>query len=659
MARARRRLGILGLLGGLALVACAVGASLLDRGVSAPPGEPPGKASEVVPAGPDALSPGWGELGFAPPTPGSYELHELGFATDGEVLQTDGKALRLHGLLGERVTILSFIYTTCGNTNGCPLAMVVLNKVKTRLEGEPALAEQVRLISLSFDPAQDTPSVMGRYARRHGGGTVPWEFLTTRSEEELRPLLEGYGQNIVREVDGEGKELGSIAHALRVYVIDRHKRIRNIYSSSLLHADLVINDIKSLLLEEEEQRASGEEPPGGGGAGEEGLSRPGDFKEGYERADYESRSRSLTERKGEAIALLARVRKTLLGLPPLPVPRENPLTEEKVLLGRKLFYDRRLSANGTLSCAMCHVPEQGFTHNEMATAVGIEGRAVRRNTPTLYNVAYLERLFHDGREYSLENQVWGPLLARNEMGNVSVGAVVEKLSRLKDYEGLFEQAFGRGPGMETVGMALASYERVLVSGGSAFDRWRHGGEADALGAKARRGFELFVGKAGCSACHTVGERFALFTDSGLHNTGVGYLASMGRGMGRRKLVIAPGVELEVEEDAVGLPSTGQGDLGLYEVTQAPGDRWKYRTPSLRNVALTAPYMHDGSLKTLEDVVRFYDQGGVANETLDGRVRPLGLSEAEGEALVAFLESLTGEDVDALVADAFAAPIGDD
>jgi cytochrome c peroxidase len=296
----------------------------------------------------------------------------------------------------------------------------------------------------------------------------------------------------------------------------------------------------------------------------------------------------------------------------------------------------------------------------MATAVGIEGRTVRRNSPTLYNVAYLPRLFHDGRETRLEHQVWGPLLAANEMGNPSIGAVVEKIRAADDYAGLFEQAFeDRGLTMETIGMAIASYERTLVSGGSPFDRWRYAGDETALDAGARRGFELFVGKAGCVGCHPVGADHALFTDGGLHNTGVGYAASMGVPPRTRRILVAPGRYLEVDGGIVDQVSEPRpSDLGLYEVTQRPGDRWKYRTPTLRNVALTAPYMHDGSLASLRDVVSFYDAGGVPNEVLDPRVRPLGLSAQEMDDLVAFLASLTGGDVDALVADAFAAPAGE-
>jgi cytochrome c peroxidase len=348
-----------------------------------------------------------------------------------------------------------------------------------------------------------------------------------------------------------------------------------------------------------------------------------------------------------------------LGLPPVPTPVDNPLTREKIELGRKLFFDRRLSLNNTFSCAMCHVPEQGFAHNELATAVGIEGRTVKRNTPTLFNVAYAERLFHDAREFSLEQQIWGPLLAANEMGNPSVGAVIEKLAALPDYAGRFESAFGRGPGMEVLGQALAAYQRTLLAADSPFDRWRYGGDETAMSEAAKRGFALFSGKAACSSCHLLGERWALFTDHRTHNTGIGYRISMSPEPKVRRVVVAPGVFLDVDTAVVAEAAERRpNDLGRYEVTQDPADRWHYKTPSLRNVALTAPYMHNGSLARLVDVVEFYNGGGFPNELSSPLLRPLNLSEPEKRDLVAFLESLTGANTTVLIADAFAAPVGD-
>lgn len=385
---------------------------------------------------------------------------------------------------------------------------------------------------------------------------------------------------------------------------------------------------------------------------------PGDFREGYESADYQTNSTSLQARRGQEADLLAVLEKPPLGLPVIPVPDDNPVTEDKVQLGRKLFFDRRLSANNTLSCAMCHIAEQGFAQNELKTPVGMQGKSVRRNAPTIYNTAYLNRLFHDGREFSLENQVWAPLLAVNEMGNLSIGTVIERIRSLADYDDLFERAFGRGPDIQTIGMALASYERTLVSGNSSFDRWYFGKDKTTIGESAQRGFALFRGKARCIACHTVAQKFALFTDDDFHNTGIGYYATMRPASAKLEVLLAPGRLVRVETDILRATGTEQfHDLGRYEVTGLPADRWRYRTPTLRNVALTAPYMHDGSLPSLRDVLLFYNRGGVPNEVLDPLISPLGLSDAEIDDLLSFLQSLTGSNVDALVSDAFAAPIG--
>lgn len=447
--------------------------------------------------------------------------------------------------------------------------------------------------------------------------------------------------------DGQVLDTGGRPHSLHALFADRIVILSFIYSVSFLHADTVLNDVRTLLLEEQARVV-------------QVSTRAEDHKEGYERGDGQTRSRSLAARTGEEADLVALFRAPPLGLPEVPVPANNPVTPRKVALGRRLFYDRRLSLNDTFSCAMCHIPEQGFTSNELATVVGIEGRTVRRNSPTLYNVAYAERLFHDGRENRLEQQVWAPLLARNEMGNPSIGSVIDKIQAMPDYAGLFEAAFdGRGPTMETVGMAIASYERTLVSGNSPFDRWRYGGEAAVLSDSARRGFALFTGKAGCSACHRIGGDSAPFTDNRLHNTGIGYRASMQALPERRRVRVAPGVYVEVDPELIdSVAEPPPGDLGLYELTQDPADRWRYKTPTLRNVALTAPYMHDGSLSTLREVVEFYNRGGVSNELLDPLLRPLELSEQAVEDLAAFLRSLTGDNVDLLVSDAFAAPVGD-
>jgi cytochrome c peroxidase len=213
--------------------------------------------------------------------------------------------------------------------------------------------------------------------------------------------------------------------------------------------------------------------------------------------------------------------------------------------------------------------------------------------------------------------------------------------------------------METVGQALASYQRTLNSADSAFDRWHFGKQSIALSIEAQHGFDLFTGKAGCSQCHTIEAQHALFSDQLRHNTGIGYADSMQQSKAQPQLQIAPGVAINVDPASLtGLKREAANDLGYYEITQKPEDRWAYKTPSLRNVALTAPYMHNGSLINLTEVINFYNQGGIPNENLSPLIKPLGLTEKEVADLVSFLTSLTGSNVSTLVSDAFAAPIGE-
>ena len=333
--------------------------------------------------------------------------------------------------------------------------------------------------------------------------------------------------------------------------------------------------------------------------------------------------------------------RTPLGLPAVPLPAHNPPTAAKVELGRKLFFDRRLSVNGTMSCAMCHVPEQGFTSNELRIPVGNEGASLRRNAPGLMNVAYHPRLFHDGRDGALETQVWGPLLAPDEMANPSLGHVLDRLRDLPDYAGLFEAAFaGRGASADTVGAALASYQRTLVAGDSPFDRYRYAGEDNALSAEEKAGHAIFTGKGRCAACHLIGERDALLSDFRYHNTGIGWLRSQERA--GIEVELAPGVRAHMSAAVVrSIGAAPRSDLGRFEITRDPRERWAYKTPMLRNVAATAPYMHDGSLPTLEAVVEYYDRGGAGASGQSPLIAPLRLSVTERAALVAFLKALSG------------------
>ncbi|MCZ6502590.1 MAG: c-type cytochrome [Gammaproteobacteria bacterium] len=342
-------------------------------------------------------------------------------------------------------------------------------------------------------------------------------------------------------------------------------------------------------------------------------------------------------------------------LPDLGLPVTTAPEPREVALGKKLFMDRRLSANGTLSCAMCHIPEQGFAQNQLATPVGFNGRTVKRNSPTLLNVAYRKVLFHDGREFTLANQVWSPLLSAREMGNVSIGAVIKRLQDLDDYETAFEAVFDEGISITTVGAALAAYENSLIAGGSPFDEWRFGKNTSAVTSDAKQGFSIFI-RHGCSNCHTLSEEFAQFTDDKFYNTGIGFDRSMNVPIRETQLIrLSETVAIKTSQS---FHAEHLNDLGRYEMTGKSSDKWKYRTPTLRNVALTAPYMHDGSISSLRQVVEFYMKGGIKNDGLDPRILPFTLNETEIKQLLSFLESLTSPYVEALVHDARDGGIGD-
>ena len=195
------------------------------------------------------LAPGYADLQFVPPAAGSYLLPPVGNAADATVLHSDGSELKLHDLLDEKVVVLGFIYTTCSDVNGCPLASHVMRGVQNRVAEDPELAKQVRLISYSFDPVRDTPAVLTEYARHFRKPGFDWQFVTAPSETELARTLRAYDQWVVRDYDAQGNYLGSLSHLLRVYLIDQERRLRNVYSVSFLHADTLTNDIRTLLME--------------------------------------------------------------------------------------------------------------------------------------------------------------------------------------------------------------------------------------------------------------------------------------------------------------------------------------------------------------------------------------------------------------------------
>ena len=310
-----------------------------------------------------------------------------------------------------------------------------------------------------------------------------------------------------------------------------------------------------------------------------------------------------------------------VGLDPVH-PEKIIASPAEVALGRTLFFDPLLSRDGTVSCATCHVPEEAFAQRGRAVSTGVEGKTGRRNSPSLLNVAFTRHLFLDGRSSSLEDQAWQPILADEEMGNRSVEEVLDRLADSPTYPAKFKEVFGvASPDKESVAKALASFQRSLLSGNSPFDQWYWGGKKDAISQAAIDGFDLFAGQAFCWQCHQIaGDDGILFTDDQFHNTGVSWRTEQ---------------ERKKEADTNGPPP--RPDLGRFEATGHHIDERQFKTPSLRNVALTPPYMHDGSLATLEDVVAFYNQGGG-----DGTMHPLHLDDTEQKALVAFLKSLTGE-----------------
>lgn len=295
-----------------------------------------------------------------------------------------------------------------------------------------------------------------------------------------------------------------------------------------------------------------------------------------------------------------------LGVPSaLPVPRDQPLTAARVELGRRLFFEKRLSRDGSLACASCHVPAAAFTDGR-GRPVGVGGVIGRRNTPTLVNRAYGRAFFWDGRAASLDLQALEPMVSPREMGNTHQ-EIVRRLSAEPSYRDAFARAFGEAEvTIGRVAEAIAAFERTLVSGNTPFDRYVTLGDTGALSAEARRGLALFRGKANCVLCHEP----PLFTDERFHTTGVAWQGG----------VLA--------------------DSGRFAVTRREEDLGAIKTPTLRELTRTAPYMHDGSIATLQDVVEFYDRGGIANPYRDPLLHPLRLTDGEKQALLAFLRSLS-------------------
>ena len=320
------------------------------------------------------------------------------------------------------------------------------------------------------------------------------------------------------------------------------------------------------------------------------------------------------------------------------VPRKNPMAPAKIELGRKLFFDPRLSADGRISCSSCHDPKLGFTDGR-PVAEGISGRRGSRNSPTLLNAMFNTGQFWDGRADTLEDQAIQPLVNQLEMGNDSYDMVVKRLSAIPEYSAEFRSVFGADVNIELVGKAIAAYERALVSGDSPLDRFV-AGDQNAISESAKNGFALFRGKARCSRCHTFSASVPFFTDFNYHNTGVAANHPNFDKLSRQAYAVIDTEKAREMIDALA-KEVGGHELGRVLITYQVFDIGSYRTPSLRNIALTAPYFHDGSAKTLADVVKFYNAGGLQNINREWDLEALALTDEEQRELVAFLESLTG------------------
>ena len=290
------------------------------------------------------------------------------------------------------------------------------------------------------------------------------------------------------------------------------------------------------------------------------------------------------------------------------IPPDNPLTEEKIRLGKQLFFEPRLSVDGAVACAACHAPEKGFA-DPNRFSIGFKGKRGTRQAPAVINRVFSRKQFWDGRAASLEEQALGPLTNPVEMANSDLKSVLARLEKIPAYVTAFKAAFPETNGSideANLSRALASFERTVLAGNSPYDRFAQG-DAQAMSAAAQRGYRLFLGKANCASCH-VGFNF---TDESYHNLGLGLTAK-------------------------------KPDWGRYALTKLEGHQGAFKTPTLRELAVTAPYMSDGSFQTLEAVVEFYDQGCRNNQWLSAKIKPLGLTETEKKDLVEFLRALSGE-----------------
>jgi len=327
------------------------------------------------------------------------------------------------------------------------------------------------------------------------------------------------------------------------------------------------------------------------------------------------------------------------------IPKDNAMTAAKVELGRKLFFEPRLSADGSVSCASCHDPSRAFTDGKRV-AEGIGGRRGTRNSPTLLNAMFNGGQFWDGRAASLEEQGKMPLVNPDEMGNKSLDDVTARIGAVPEYAKEFQRVFGMAATMDGIAKAIAAFERTLVSANSPLDRYLEG-DVSAMSESARSGMVLFRGKARCGVCHAFNQNFSTFatfpflTDMNYRNTGIAANYDGFAALARRAMNAA-------RDQSAGLSSEvarheRAGELGRFLISGNTLDVGAFRTPSLRNVELTAPYFHDGSAATLEDVVRYYIKGGNQNPNRDWQLEPVSLNDEEQRNLVEFLKALTSDD----------------
>jgi len=321
-------------------------------------------------------------------------------------------------------------------------------------------------------------------------------------------------------------------------------------------------------------------------------------------------------------------------------PDDNPQTPEKIALGQKLFFDGRLSADGTVACATCHNPARAFTDGR-PTSVGIHGRTGQRNAPTVLNALYNKTQFWDGRAKTLEEQAALPIVNSVEMGQPSLDAATAKIAGIDEYRQAFRKVFGRPVNGPDLVRAIASYERTLVSFDSPFDHFI-AGDKNAVGDAAKRGWELFNTQARCNKCHALTETkrdVTNFMDNDFHNIGIGIIKHNVVALATKaEKLVASGDAAAIDSAAIG---TDMSALGRFLITRKAGDTAAFKTTNLRNVLVTGPYFHDGSQETLWDVIDHYNKGdGLKNPWLDEDIQPLALTERDIDDLVAFLASLT-------------------